>query len=409
MHLIYPILIRIYYILILLVSPWNEKARLWIKGRKNWRTNLRNIFSPEDRVIWFHCASLGEFEQGRTMIELVRTKQPDKKLLLTFFSPSGYEKRNNYPHVDHVAYLPLDTARNARDFLAIIPLEKAMFVKYEFWPNFLRSLYRLDIPTYLISGHFRKDQLFFKWYGRGYSKILKTFNHIFVQQRDSVDLLSGIGVSNVTIAGDTRFDRVVSASRRNADPETPFFSGDKRHVIIGGSTWEEDEKILKEIWNYYQNRVRLIVAPHEPSPKTIERLLMMFPEGSLFSKISKGNSPDTPVLIVDTIGHLSSLYRFGDIALIGGGFGKGIHNILEATAIGMPVFFGPAFERFNEAVQLVSLGGAHSVKNANDFKKICDRYFENDSELQKIKKLTREFTLKNTGATKIIFNKVFGE
>ncbi len=294
MRIIYNIGIGLYYLAALLISPWNGKARLWIRGRRGWLKALERAFGPGDRVLWFHCASLGEFEQGRPVIEALRERCPDRKILLTFFSPSGYEKRKDYPLADHVMYLPLDTVRNARNLVESVPLEMVLFIKYEFWFHFLTQLKKKGVPVYLVSGIFRSDQVFFRWYGLWYRRFLDTFTHIFVQQEDSLILLKENGIERVSVAGDTRFDRVSQlVSSDYTNPALEAFSADAT-VIIAGSTWEPDEQLLEEAFNELPSDLKWIIAPHELSESHLEKLQKRFPENVLFTKTGSEIPSKTP-------------------------------------------------------------------------------------------------------------------
>ncbi len=402
MQIIYNIGLRSYYLLIRIAALWNPKAEKWIRGRRVWREQVADAFESTDRVVWFHCASLGEFEQGRPVIEAVRNAHPGKKILLTFFSPSGYEKRNNYAGADLVCYLPRDTAANATSFLELVPVEQALFIKYEFWYHFLNRLHDQKIPAYLVSGHFRKSQVFFRWYGGFFRRMLRCFTHIFVQTEASAKLLGDIGLQNVTVAGDTRFDRVmqIAAHTQGSNALQAFAAG--RDVIIAGSTWEADEHCVKAAFETAGDNCKLIIAPHEVAAGNVERLMGLFPGATLFSQLDEDAGIQGHVIIVDTIGHLSSLYRYGTIAFIGGGFGKGIHNILEATATGLPVFFGPNYRNFSEAVELVAEGGAFPVHNSAETASGMNSLLRDRDRLQQISQRVQEFTRSRTGATRII-------
>jgi len=389
-----------------IVSPWNHKAKLWIDGRKGWLKKLSQELEPEEHVLWFHCASLGEFEQGRPIIEAFRQRFPEHKILLTFFSPSGYEKRKNYEGADHVMYLPLDTARNARHLMEALSPEMAIFIKYEFWYHFLHQLKKQGTPVFLVSGNFRSDQVFFKWYGMWYRKFLDCFTHIFVQKEVSMDLLQRIGITRVTVAGDTRFDRVKTVAEtdyRNEALET--FAG-KWKVIVAGSTWEKDEQILEYAYNKLPDHTRWIIAPHELSVAHIQRLRKRFPSSVLFTGLEQEMPPGTRVVIVDTIGHLSNLYRYGTIAYIGGGFGKGIHNILEAAAYGLPVIFGPVYRKFSEAVELTGLKGAFPVQDEQELLSTIHQQLENPNLLKTSSAISANYVLERVGATSVVADKV---
>ncbi len=400
MQFIYCILIRLYYLTILIVSPFNIKAKAWLKGRKNLFEKLKIAVNGQTNVVWFHCASLGEFEQGRPVIEAYRKQNPEHKILLTFFSPSGYEIRKNYDGANWIFYLPLDTKANAREFLAIVNPIKVIFVKYEFWQNFLKALHKNKVPVYLISAIFRKDQLFFKWYGSWYRKLLNYFTHIFVQNEESFSLLNSIKVKHISVVGDTRFDRVSDiATNSKTIPEAVAFSEGNR-VIVVGSAWPQDEEILIPYINKSPTDIKFIIAPHEISESALTQT-----EKSIlvpvvrFSKALEADLKNARVLLIDNVGMLSSLYKYGKIAYIGGGFGKGIHNILEAAVFGLPVFFGTNYFKFSEAVDLISEKGAFSVNSYNELEKQFTVLFENDIYFQKTSNVSKKFVENRLGAT----------
>ncbi len=324
MVFVYNLGILIYQFIVTAVSPFNRKAKLWKKGRKKWQSRLL--------IVWFHCASLGEFEQGRPVIEAFREKYSDIKILLTFFSPSGYEIRKNYPKADYIFYLPLDTRRNAIKFIETVNPIATIFVKYEFWYHYLKQLKKRNIPTYIISAIFREDQVFFKPYGNWYRTFLSNFEHLFVQNEKSQELLASIGISNVTIAGDTRFDRVMTnAQAAKTIPLLEQFVLNSK-VLVAGSTWQKDEEIIIEYLKKNPYNLKLIIAPHEINPQNIEKFrAKLSVKSMLYTNPDETDLADTQVLIIDTIGILSSVYRYGTIAYIGGGFGVGIHNTLEAA------------------------------------------------------------------------------
>ena len=407
MRFFYDIGIKLYFLAILVASLWNQKAYRWISGRYGWREKIKTAFDPQDRVIWFHCASLGEFEQGRPIIEHVRKKFPDRKILLSFFSPSGFEKRRNYEAADLVVYLPLDTKRNVREFLKHLPLEKVFFIKYEFWFHMLRELHLKKIQVYLASGNFRSNQLFFKSYGRWYRSMLGFFDHIFVQNTTSEELLSGLEMKNVSVAGDTRFDRVLKIAGEPKDiHKLKDFKGDKP-LIVAGSTWERDEEILLKAYEHFGEKLRWVIAPHEPSIKNIDRLSLLFGSTLKLTRLIEAGNTDAQVVLVDTIGHLSSLYNYATIAYIGGGFGKGIHNILEAVAHGKAVMFGPNYHSFQEAHDLISAGIAYVVNQHQDVV-MHTEVMVNNLEIQKeASQIAENYVIKNSGATDRIVDFVF--
>jgi len=411
MKFLYKTGIHIYALAIRLASLFNPKARMAIKGRKNWTKNLSKKIETNSRYIWLHCASLGEFEQGRPVIEEIKKQYPQYRIILTFFSPSGYEIRKNYPLADIVSYLPFDTPRNAKKFLKIVQPEKAFFIKYEFWHFYISELQKQGIPVYLISGIFRESQHFFKnnvW-GRWYKKMLFRFKHFFVQNKKSAELLSSIGVNNFTVSGDTRFDRVAAiAAAAKEIPAVEKFRGQSK-LIVAGSTWKPDEELLAAFINNTSN-VKMIVAPHEVSAANINRLKQMLKKpAQLFSNIQNNVPGECQVLIIDSIGVLSSLYRYGDAAYIGGGFGVGIHNILEAATYGLPVIFGPNYSKFKEAVDLAEGGGAYAIHNQNELNTTFKSLLENPENLKNSAAICKKYVEKNTGATSVIIKKVFNK
>jgi 3-deoxy-D-manno-octulosonic-acid transferase len=404
MRLLYDIGIRFYWLAAWIASGWNLKARRWIRGRKDWLHALQEKIDPDEPVIWFHCSSLGEFEQGRPLIEEARRRFPDRKILLSFFSPSGYEKRKHYEGADHVMYLPLDTARNARRLTGALHLEMVLFIKYEFWYHFLHRLRVQQTPLYLASGIFRPGQLFFRGYGRWYRKFLECFTHIFVQQETSRELLRGIGISRVTVAGDTRFDRVqqVAATSYSHPLLEQLTAG--RTTLVAGSTWERDEQLLAHAVQHLPDDFRWIIAPHELSTAHLDRLERRFPGSRKLSRLQEEELPETRVIIVDTIGQLSYLYRFGTLAYVGGGFGKGIHNILEPAAYGLPVCFGPAYHKFQEALELIDLGGAFPVLNEKELLFTIHQQVDHEQLLKTTSDIAGNYVTDRVGATSTIMD-----
>lgn len=406
MTFLYSISIHIYYLLVLITSVFNPKARLWIKGRMGWKTRLRNWNTLGKPVIWFHAASLGEFEQGRPLIEKIREVHPGCYILLTFYSPSGFEIRKNYAGADMVMYLPLDTPYNARLFVKLLNPIATVFIKYEFWHFYLRELHRTKHPVYLISAIFRPTQPFFRWYGTWFRKNLHFIDYFFLQDKDSSRLLNQLGLNNHTVSGDTRFDRVkvLAKTAKNIEIARAFSEG--HTCLVAGSTWPEDEELLTRFINESQADMRFIIAPHEITPSHIQQLASRLTRDYiLYSKaVDPAEYIHSQVLIIDNIGMLSSLYRYGHTAYIGGGFGKGIHNILEAAAYSIPVIFGPNFEKFREARDLISQGGAFSIQNYEEFRSVLlDLHNENGKH--KSSALTAgEYVRVNTGATTIIFD-----
>ncbi len=406
MGLVYDAGIFIYNTLAFLISPFNGKARLWVKGRRNWYPQLLEGIDREARNIWIHAASLGEFEQGRPVIEKIRSEMPDHRIILTFFSPSGYEIRKNYKGADYVCYLPSDTRRNAVRFIEAVNPVCVIFIKYEFWNNYISRISRRKIPLYLISAIFRPDQHFFKWYGGFFRTILRRFTHVFVQDSASADLLKELGMNNVTVAGDTRFDRVatIAASARDISG-IELFRG-KERLFLAGSSWKQDEEIIAAYINSDPSRMKWLFAPHETDRPNIDRLEKLFRTKVVrLSEFSESDS-DARVMIIDSIGLLSSAYRYAYVAAIGGGFGKGIHNILEAACWGIPVMFGPNYEKFREAVDLINLNGAKTFKSSEEFSSILEGWLSDDAFYLKSAKTSSQYVSKNTGATGIILSEI---
>jgi len=405
MNFLYNIAVFVTEILLNIIALFDKKIRLFIQGRKNTFTTLESIISESDKTIWFHCASLGEFEQGRPIIEYLKNNFPHYKIVLTFFSPSGFEVRKNYEFADVVVYLPLDSKSNAKKFLSIVHPTMAVFVKYEFWPNLLKQLKKNKIETILVSGIFRKNQAFFKSYGFWMKNSLKAFSHFFVQNSASKKLLEEIEFINSTISGDTRFDRVFEISKQNNHLD--FFEGftQNKSTLVAGSTWPKDEEYLVNYINFHASiNEKFIIAPHNIDQQEIKRLKDSLNKKTiLFSDKEKDNNAN--VLIVDTIGILTKIYSYADYAYIGGGFGKdGVHNVLEPASFGIPLIIGPNFKKFQEAIDLVELNACDIVDNSDDFKKCLAKLYQDKSYRNKKGKITKEYIIKNIGATKIILN-----
>lgn len=403
----YNIGIKLYYFIVLLVSPFNKKAKLWILGREEWKKKWSNI--NINSSAWFHFASLGEFEQGKPLLESYREKFPDKKVVITFFSPSGYEIRKNSPLGNYILYLPLDTAKNAEDFVSIFKPEVVFFNKYEYWFHFFRALNERCIPLYVTSAIFRPDQAFFKGYGNFNRRILSYVTHFFVQNKQSEDLLKSIGLSNYTRSGDTRFDSVNNLSKKIKD--LPFVTNFKSNasLIVAGSSWPEDEKLLADWALKNQDGWKIIFAPHEVKEEKINAVVNLFPDGFVIkhSKIKDQDLSNYKVLIIDNIGMLSSLYPYGEIAYIGGGFGAGIHNTLEAAAWGMPVVFGPKYQKFQEARDLLTIRAGFSIENQEELNEVLDNLTKDEKQRDNSATKAKEYVDQNVGATKIIMDKVF--
>jgi len=400
MLLLYNLGLRVYYILILLFSLFNKKAALWIKGRRY------VTYTQFDKSIWFHFASLGEFEQGRPVLEQFRTIYPQSKIVITFFSPSGFEIRKNTPLADAVYYLPLDTAKKAREFITVINPTIAIFTKYEYWYHFFDELHKRDTPLYIISGIFRPNQVFFKWYGGLHRKILGFVNHFFVQDEQSVQLLKSINITNATVSGDTRFDRVwANAQQPKELPVINQFKNGQK-LFIAGSTWPADEQLVATLITQYPDW-KFIFAPHEISEEKINKLISLLPENSAvrYSQLpSQISNLTSQILIIDNIGMLSSLYQYGDIAYIGGGFGAGIHNTLEAAAFGLPIIFGSNYHKFKEAKDLINLGAGFCVNDEAELKKVVADLINNDENCAAAGKKVSSYVSGHIGATNTIVN-----
>ena len=406
MKALYNFGIFLFSVLVHIVAPFSQKASLWVRGRRKWVENAGGKITPGDRVVWVHCASLGEFEQGRPIIEAIKKEDPHYKIVLTFFSPSGYEVRKNYPGADIICYLPLDTPGNSSRLIKLVNPSKVIFIKYEFWNNYLTRLSKKNIPVYLVSGIFRRDQHFFSWYGSFFRKILKSFTWIFVQDQNSEELLSSIGIGNVTVAGDTRFDRVIEISKTAREiPVIESFRGDEK-LFVAGSSWNRDEEIITEYINRYPGRMKWIFAPHEIDPSNIERLENLLKvKCTRFSNYDM-NDHDSRVMIIDNIGILSSVYRYAYIAEVGGGFGKGIHNILEAACWSIPVLFGPNHLNFREATDLIQREGANSFRDFNQFQQIIENWLDDESEYKKAASAAIKYVTENSGATHQILSHI---
>jgi 3-deoxy-D-manno-octulosonic-acid transferase len=406
MKYLYNIGILIFSTLAKLLSPFNQKARLWIEGQKKWEEIVRQKINPRDHTVWIHCASLGEFEQGRPVMEEIKKMVPDRKIVLTFFSPSGYEIRKNYAVADCIIYLPVDTPGNAAKLINLICPEYVIFVKYEFWNNYISTLYKKNIPIYLVSAIFRPGQHFFKWYGSFFRGMLRKFEKIFVQDQRSIDLLTGIGLENIQLAGDTRFDRVVQITGTARDiPQLEKFRGNEK-LFLAGSSWKQDEEIIARYINHFPGKMKWVLAPHEIDKSNIERLEKLFSVSHVrFSEFNE-SFIDARVLIIDNIGMLSSAYRYAYIAAIGGGFGKGIHNILEPACWEIPIMFGPEHKKFREAIDLINENGAMTFDSYTEFSNILDKWLADELFYLKSAKVALDYINKNTGATDKILKEI---
>lgn len=402
-----------------IASLFNTKAKLLAKGWNGWRAKIPFDRLDNSKVAWFHASSLGEFEQARPVIEAFRKRYPNYKIFLTFFSPSGYEIRKNYAGADIVCYLPPDTRRNARELLRLMHPDIAFFVKYDFWFNYLQVLGKRNTPTYIFSAIFRPNQYFFKWYGRWFAKQLHCYNHIFVQNDESEKLLKKIGISNVSIAGDTRYDRVIDiAKSAKSIPTVESFleysqsRNPNSPILIAGSSWEPDERNIKKFLDSYGKPLRVILAPHmidEGHLQTIERLFGQshcIRYSVLNDSLSENACDGRNILIIDNIGMLSSIYQYATVAYIGGGFGKGIHNILEATAYHIPVCFGPNYHKFKEACDMIAAGAARSYDDADELTEILSDWFDNSDAYSKARLACQRAMSEEGGSTQTIMTKI---
>jgi 3-deoxy-D-manno-octulosonic-acid transferase len=404
MLLLYRFGLSIFYILMKFASLWHPKAKLWVSGRQNWEKELRKKVGKIESSVWFHFASLGEFEQGRPVLEALKKAEPETNIIISFFSPSGYEIHKNYPLALAVCYLPLDTTNNATTFIEIIKPKYAVFTKYEYWFYFFRTLHQKHIPLYLISGIFRKNQAFFKCYGGFYRQMLSFITYFFVQNEESKTLLNSLGITQVSVNGDTRFDRVAENAKNKKElKEIEAFCGSSK-VLVAGSTWPADEELLNTIIESYPNW-KFISAPHEIAEANLQRL-----EEQLLGKTIRYSNLEVhkltlpQVLIIDNIGLLSSLYAYGTIAYIGGGFGKGIHNTLEAAAFGLPVIFGPKYQKFQEAKDLIELNAGFSISNQAELND-CFKLLQSDTH-KEAGKQAKAYVDEHTGATAQILEKI---
>lgn len=404
MHLFYNLGIALFDLAVSLAAPFNKRAALLVKGRKTVWDTLGGV-SLEGDVIWVHCASLGEFEQGRPLIEAIRKKNPLYKIVLSFYSPSGYEVRKNYKEADVVCYLPSDTRANAKRFISTVNPRMVFFVKYEYWYNYFRELKEVGTPLCLVSAIFRKDQIFFKWYGGWFRKILNNVKCFYIQDEKSAALLDGIGIKAYIVAGDTRFDRVAAiAAAANPIPVVENFATGAK-VLVAGSTWPADEQIIASYINNSAKDVKLIIAPHMVDESHIQQLERRFTLPVChYTKVKGEIGADVRVLIIDTIGLLSAIYRYGSVAYLGGGFGKGIHNTLEAATYGMPVIFGPRHLKFKEAIDLKEKGAGFSINDSVEFGNLMERLWddENKDYLKKSGEAALEYVQSMCGATEEI-------
>jgi len=408
MHFLYNLTLQIATFLLKILALFNPKIKLFVEGRKTVFTILEQKITPMDKTIWFHAASLGEYEQGLPVIEKIKQKYPLHKIIVTFFSPSGYEVRKNNNVADVTTYLPLDTKKNAKEFLKLVHPELVFFIKYEFWLNYLAELKIQNTPTYLISGIFREKQLFFKWYGGFYRKALDTFSYFFVQNESSKKLLQQLGKTNVAISGDTRFDRVVAILEKdnNLDFITQF-KNDTLTIVIG-SSWPKDENLLVAFINGTSSNVKFIIAPHNIKPQQIQQLKESITKKTvLFSEKDGKEIAEFGVFIIDTIGILTKIYSYADIAYVGGGFGNpGVHNLLEPATFGVPIVIGPNYSHFAEATALVELGGSISISNQNELESAFSTLIDSRKVRLEKGEICNTFVQNNKGSTNSIMLKI---
>ena len=401
MRFIYTIIVSIAGVLLQLIALFVPKIKLFVTGRQDVFLTLKTKINPNDKTIWFHAASLGEYEQGLPVIEKIKVKYPDHKIIVSFFSPSGYEVRKNNTVADATIYLPLDTIKNAKKFIQLAHPDLVFFIKYEFWPNYLNELKKQHIPTYLISGIFREKQAFFKWYGGFYKKALEAFTHFFVQNESSLQLLHQLGKQNAIISGDTRFDRVASILEKDNSLDFIAAFKNEKTTIVAGSSWPKDEELLLNFINSSTADCKFIIAPHNIKSEQIQLLKNNCTKKVLlFSEKENKNSADYEVFIIDTIGILTKIYSYADIAYVGGGFGHpGVHNILEPATFGIPIVIGPNYSHFAEATNLVNLKGCISIKNQEELNLNFQNLIEDQNTRRERGSICSNFVQKNKGAT----------
>ena len=405
----YNLAIYLYLLAVKFVGLFSKKVKLMRKGHKQVFDILRQSIDKDSQYLWFHAASLGEFEQGRPLIERIRKRYPQYKILLTFFSPSGYEVRKNYEGADVICYLPFDTPRNVRRFLDLARPSMAFFIKYEFWQNYMKGLQRRGIPTYSVSSIFRPNQVFFRWYGGQYYKVLTRITHFFVQNEESLRLLATRGVTNATVVGDTRFDRVLEIHQAARQlPLVERFKGDCNKVLVAGSSWQPDEELFIDYFNRHPE-MKLIIAPHVVDENHLAWIESRLNRPSMRYTRALGTNADlsrVDCLIIDCYGLLSSIYRYGEISYVGGGFGVGIHNVLEAAVYGIPVLFGPNNQRFREARQLLAEGGAFEIHDATGFTATMDRLFTDEAFLAQSGECAGRYVKDNAGAADAVLEAI---
>ena len=420
----YNIIIYIYLFGIAIASLFNKKVKKLWQGERQALSILRSKVKPDDKYVWFHAASLGEFEQGRPIMERLRKEHPEYKILLTFFSPSGYEVRKNYEGADIICYLPIDTPFNARRFLRTVRPVMAFFIKYEFWYNYLHILKHRGIPAYSVSSIFRDGQIFFRWYGKQYGKVLKCFTHFFVQNEKSRELLASIGITDVSISGDTRFDRVLEIKElakkleiveafvgsfrsvgvqecRSTDNSLASNSSTKK-IFVAGSSWQPDEEIFIKYFNEHPDW-KLIIAPHVIGDSHLQQIIKQLDMPVVrYTQTTPEEARNARCLIIDCFGLLSSIYNYGTVSYVGGGFGVGIHNVLEAAVWNIPVIFGPNNARFAEAQALKANGGGIEITDYDSFAAVMNGFIADEASLQKAGEAAGQYVKQNAGATDVV-------
>lgn len=404
MWILYLLGVRAYGFAIRVATLFNPKAKEWIIGRRGWHRTIINAFEgKQEKRIWFHCSSLGEFEQGRPVLEAIKREYPQHKIVLTFFSPSGYNVKKNDPIADYVFYMPLDGPVRSKKFLDQVNPDMAFFVKYEFWYFYGKELASRKIPFFCVSAIFRPGQVFFHSLGQFFRKLLLRFTHLFVQDQESLQLLYKSRITNVTVSGDTRFDRVYGSSKqKHSLPDIEKFCGDSK-IMVCGSTWSQDEELLIPFINQKQAHVKFIIAPHEINSSQLQKLKNeILLKVCFYSEFKNNSNLSCDVLVIDNVGLLSKLYQYAHFAYIGGGFGKGIHNILEAVVYGVPVFIGPNYEKFREARELVKLKGVFVVNNKEELERNFDMLSLDNSKLQNISKINTHYVDERKGGTEVI-------
>lgn len=405
MYFLYNILIFIAGFILKIAALFDKKTKLFVDGRRKTASKIQSVIAKSDKVIWMHCASLGEFEQGHPISEKLKLQYPNHKLVVTFFSPSGYEVRKNYETATVVCYLPIDTKQNAKKFLDLLNPRLAIFVKYEFWPNLLKELKNRNIETLLVSGIFREDQAFFSWYGDWMRKSLNAFSHFFVQNENSKQLLNKIYFKNVTVSGDTRFDRVYEITKQNNQLDYISAFKNNKYTLVAGSTWKEDEDLLVDyINNKASENEKFIIAPHNIDGKDVLELKNSISKKVLlFSERNTNDLKDFQVFIIDTVGILTKVFSYADIAYVGGGYTKtGVHNVLEPATFGVPIIIGPNYHKFNEAVELVEKEACFAVDNSQKLSVLLNTFLKEEHYRQEAGKKALNYVINKTGATEKI-------